>query len=69
MHFGPSRATGPLGLVAFILLVSVSNAATYYIATTGNDSHSGSASTPWRTLQKAANAAKVAQILGLQRKN
>jgi Right handed beta helix region/Protein of unknown function (DUF1565)/FlgD Ig-like domain len=63
MHFGPSRAIGPLGLIAFVLLVSVSNAATYYVATTGNDSHSGSASTPWRTLQKAANAAKAGDVV------
>jgi hypothetical protein len=28
---------------------------TYYVATTGDDNHSGSAAAPWRTIQKAAN--------------
>ena len=30
---------------------------TYYVAKTGNDSNPGTASQPWRTIQKAANTA------------
>jgi hypothetical protein len=30
-------------------------AATFYVATTGNDSHPGTAAQPWATLQRAAN--------------
>jgi hypothetical protein len=31
------------------------SAATYYVATTGNDTNTGSLASPWRTIQKAAN--------------
>ena len=31
--------------------------ATYYVATTGNDSNSGTSTSPWRTIQKALNTA------------
>src|SRR5262245_3652404 len=30
--------------------------ARYYVATTGSDSNSGTASSPWRTIQRAANS-------------
>lgn len=63
MQFGRSRATGSLGLVALVLCASVSNATTYFVATTGNDSSSGSTSSPWRTLQKAANTAKAGDVV------
>jgi hypothetical protein len=32
-----------------------SHAATYYVATTGNDTNAGTQAAPWRTLQRAAN--------------
>lgn len=37
-----------------ILAVAVARAATYYVATNGNDSAAGTFTTPWRTIQKAA---------------
>ncbi len=41
--------------VTFLLALNVS-AATYFVATTGNDANSGSSTNaPWRTIQKAAN--------------
>jgi parallel beta-helix repeat protein len=63
MRYSNVRATGPLGLVAFVLFASVSNAATYYVATNGNDSNPGSSSNPWRTLQKAANTARAGDVV------
>ena len=43
-----------MGLV--LVLASLADAATYYVATTGNDTTgNGSIGTPWRTIQKAAN--------------
>ncbi|OQW50470.1 MAG: hypothetical protein A4S09_01360 [Proteobacteria bacterium SG_bin7] len=38
----------------------VAHGATYYVATTGNDSNSGSSSSPWRNPQKCANAPVIA---------
>ena len=31
--------------------------ATYYVSTSGNDSNSGTSTSPWRTIQNAANYA------------
>src|SRR5882672_3341818 len=54
----------PLNLVktgavlGFVLLANAptsASAATFYVATSGNDANSGAASAPWRTIQKAAN--------------
>ncbi|MFN8640512.1 MAG: right-handed parallel beta-helix repeat-containing protein [Candidatus Binatia bacterium] len=45
-----------IGLVA-LLLASAARAATYYVATTGNDANAGSQAAPWRTLQKAGDVA------------
>lgn len=39
-----------------ILAIASAQAATYYVATTGNDSNNGSIYTPWQTIQHAANA-------------
>ena len=52
-------------IVACIMVSSVAaaNAATYYVATNGNDSNSGSSSQPWRTLQKAANTARAGDLV------
>lgn len=47
-----------LGSILFLFLSIASNATTYYVATTGNDSNNGTAiGTPWRTIQKAVNTA------------
>lgn len=41
--------------IVLLALTAVANATTFYVATTGSDSNSGSASSPWRTIQHAAN--------------
>ncbi len=41
--------------VVFLLSANAASAATYYVATTGNDANSGTLASPWRTIQKAAN--------------
>jgi hypothetical protein len=38
-----------------LLAASCASAATYYVATTGNDGNSGSSAKPWKTLQHAVN--------------
>ena len=43
------------GAVAFCL-AGTASAATYYVATNGNDTFSGSSTAPWRTLQHAVEA-------------
>lgn len=40
----------------FFLLHSKAWAANYYVSTSGNDSNNGSQTTPWKTIQKAANS-------------
>ncbi|HEY4363994.1 MAG TPA: right-handed parallel beta-helix repeat-containing protein [Bryobacteraceae bacterium] len=48
-----------LVLSSFVsLCCSTTYAATYYVATTGNDSHAGSTSQPWKTLQHAVDTIK-----------
>jgi len=43
-------------ILFFLILFSyISYSATYYVATTGNDSATGTSSSPWKTIQKAAN--------------
>lgn len=39
----------------FLLYSSITNAATYYVATTGGDTNPGTLTQPWKTVQKAAN--------------
>jgi len=56
------RATG-LGLVVLLLCATAPLAATFYVATNGNDSNSGSSSQPWRTLQKAANTVRAGDVV------
>lgn len=41
---------------AFVCLASAAHAATWHVATTGNDTQAGSSAAPWRTIQRAANA-------------
>src|SRR5947208_7282919 len=38
-----------------------SSGTTYYVSTSGNDSHAGTSTSPWRTIQKAANTLKAGQ--------
>jgi hypothetical protein len=37
----------------------------YYVSTTGNDSHSGSQAEPWRTIQHAADSARAGSIVNV----
>jgi CARDB/Right handed beta helix region len=54
-------------LAAIILLVTAAVDAaplrTLHVATSGNDSADGSSATPWRTLQRAANAARAGDLI------
>lgn len=64
------RCTGYLvcGLVLAggILRAQVSDAATYYVATNGSDSNSGTEAQPWRTLQKAAASVQAGDTVGIR---
>jgi len=44
-------------IIIFLLLTITLNAATYYVATTGNDANLGTISSPWLTWGKAASTA------------
>lgn len=62
---------GILWLCAFALghlgaFPQASVAATFYVATTGNDSHPGTAAQPWATLQRAANAVNPGDMVVVQ---
>ena len=51
----------------FLLSANAASAATYYVSTSGNDSNPGTLSSPWRTIQRAANtvvAGDTVQIRG-----
>ena len=56
-----------LPVISFVIssLVSAS-AANYYVATTGSDANPGSASQPWRTIQKAANTVVGGDVVRVQ---
>ena len=58
------------GILIYALLlslsVSVAEAATYYVATTGDDSNPGTLASPWRTIQKAANTAVAGDIVNVR---
>lgn len=63
MRFLSRRPTvGILCLIA-ILVVSSSRAGTYYVSTGGSDANAGTASSPWRTLQKAANSVRSGDVV------
>jgi hypothetical protein len=47
----------PLFALLPLLIAGAARAATYYVATTGNDANPGSQAAPWRTLQKAGDVA------------
>lgn len=58
---GRSRSATAYSFCAAVMaLASIgANAATYYVATTGNDSNPGTQASPWRTIQAAANKANA----------
>jgi hypothetical protein len=43
------------GMFLWLVPASEAAAATYYVATTGNDANPGTEAAPFRTMQKAAN--------------
>jgi hypothetical protein len=45
-------------LICLVLIDCVAKGAVIHVAVTGNDSHNGSAATPFRTISKAAGAAQ-----------
>ena len=57
MRFHPMAHCLKLAALAIALNFPVLQAADYYVATSGNDSASGSISDPFRTIQRAANTA------------
>ena len=62
---------GILWLCAFALghlgaFPQASVAVTFYVATTGNDSHPGTAAQPWATLQRAANVVNPGDMVVVQ---
>ena len=52
-------------LCAGFALSASAHAATYYVATQGNDSNPGTQDAPWRTIQKAANAANAGDTVNV----
>ncbi len=49
--------------IALLLTAGTTFAADYYVSTSGNDGNSGSSSSPWRTLQKAAGSAGPGDVV------
>jgi hypothetical protein len=47
----------PINLILLLLLSSMVQAATYYVANTGNDSNPGTPAAPFKTIQRGLNAA------------
>lgn len=60
-HF--KHSTKIVGMLVFILLVSVAHATTYYVAPNGNNNNDGSINNPWETVQHAADAARYGDII------
>jgi pectin methylesterase-like acyl-CoA thioesterase len=57
--------------ILFILFVCLSDAlgqsrTSLYVATTGNDSNSGTLTSPWRTIQHAADAARAGSTVNVR---
>jgi hypothetical protein len=50
-------------LICLVLIDCVAKGAVIHVAVTGNDSHNGSAATPFRTISKAAGAAQPGDII------
>jgi parallel beta-helix repeat protein len=55
---GSMRLLKAVTAVAFLFVAATTNAATWYVSTSGNDSNSGTLSSPFRTINKAAGVAK-----------
>lgn len=51
------RTVSMILMSAFLFMPGILHAATYYVATTGNDSNPGTESSPWKTLKKAGDKA------------
>jgi hypothetical protein len=54
------------GLVFCLAIPSLAKAATYYVATSGNDNNNGSISTPFRTVQRGVDALTAGDTLYLR---
>lgn len=54
VRFGIAFLISVLGLLA-----QPAHCSNYYVSTSGNDTHSGTISSPWRTIQHAANSVKA----------
>ncbi len=50
-------------LVMILLALNISQAATYYVSTTGSDSNAGTISAPWKTIQTSLGKLKPGDIL------
>jgi len=46
-----------------VVIPSSVSAASYYVSTSGNDANSGTQSSPWRTIQKAANTVVAGDVV------
>jgi hypothetical protein len=67
-----ARSLVSLGLLAAASCADITDAAplrTLHVAPTGNDSADGSPATPWRTLQRAADAARAGDLIVVRRGN
>ncbi len=68
------RITWPrklIGVAALLLLFSFclaprAGAAMYYVAPTGSDSAAGTQAAPWRSIQRAVNAAQAGDVISIQ---
>ena len=55
------------GAVSSLLLgINLASAATYYVATTGSDSNSGTQAAPWRTIQHAATSVVAGDTINIR---
>ena len=52
-----------VAVVNFVLLAGSANAATWYVATGGNDANAGSLAAPFRTITKAASRAAAGDLV------
>src|ERR1700746_1762329 len=60
MNRNATRSTAGLSLsIVFLLLPSVTRAATYYVAPNGSESNPGTQSAPWRTITHSAAVASA----------
>jgi parallel beta-helix repeat protein len=57
---------GSVVLLSSLLSAPTSDAATYYVASTGNDNNAGTQAQPWRTIQKGVNAAFAGDTVNIR---